>query len=61
MTEKTCTARVQKEGDDLFLVLPLAFLDQIGWRLGDQVEWGQDEETGSITIHRVNVEQPKNQ
>ena len=60
MTEKTCTARIQKEGDDLFLVLPLAFLDEIGWRLGDQVEWGKDE-TGTITIQRVNVEPPKNQ
>jgi hypothetical protein len=36
---KTWTVIVEEEGEDLILPFPQDMLDEVGWKLGDNLEW----------------------
>ncbi|UNH61334.1 hypothetical protein SSZBM1_217 [Synechococcus phage S-SZBM1] len=46
----------ENEHGDYYITLPEEVLDDLGWQLGDNVEWSEDID-GSIILKRVEVEE----
>ena len=40
------------ETGDLVMPLPPAMLKELGWEIGDTLTWGQDKETGEISLKK---------
>jgi hypothetical protein len=36
---KTWSVTIEEDGEDLILPLPQEMLDQVGWMIGDNLEW----------------------
>jgi hypothetical protein len=46
-------ADLKYEGDDCLLVFPDGFLDQMGWKAGDTLNWEYDETMDHIVVTKV--------
>jgi bifunctional DNA-binding transcriptional regulator/antitoxin component of YhaV-PrlF toxin-antitoxin module len=40
------------DSDDIIMPLPQQLLASLGWQPGDVLVWGQDEDTGEITLKK---------
>jgi hypothetical protein len=51
-TEKTWIVELEEDPDtgDLVMPLPPAMLTELGWDIGDTLEWNQDKETGGWSL-----------
>jgi hypothetical protein len=50
VSEKTFTVTLEQDGEELVLPLPTEILNQMGWDIGDVLEWSDNfDGTFSIT------------
>ena len=58
-TKRSMIIDVQEdENGELFLQFPEDLMEQLGWKVGDTINWDTDEATGRAVVRKVEPDAP---